>query len=43
MNDMCSTWDKQGQIAFDHIQLAEKRRIAPSKSKLIQNSEKQTT
>lgn len=39
---MCTTLDKQGQIAFDHVQLAEKMCIVPSKSKLIQNSEKQT-
>lgn len=37
---MCSTWDKQGQIAFDHVQLADKMYIVPSKSKLTQNSEK---
>lgn len=40
---MCSTWNKQGQIAFDHVQLAEMMCIVPSKSRLVQNSEKQTT
>lgn len=40
---MCSTLDKQGQIAFDHVQLAEIMCTAPSKSRLVQNSKKQTT